>query len=1110
MKTVKKYTNKFTALVLSSLLVISAFTGLFGISSFAAFEKVTNVSSVQIPASLDIENKNHISEELWCYIEQTDTENQKGANLGTDSRFNDGSLGVAADLGSIDKNAGVRTFAVYDNGAVVDNTSNGNGSVYMDMYYDLRSMANLDHLIIGNHSNAALTLGKFDVFIGTCIDDLFEGDPYVTIDNTVTYRAGGHNRINIINFDRNDPATSQARTIGIRIYDPVSTHNPEDDPNVEVTATKNYIYPRISEFAVYGDYIDPDFDPFDHKGFTDLSKVDLTKLPSEYGKSILTNTEIMGANGSDSLSNTQKNNIKAIVDRSAELEMKHIDDINIVAGKNFDFAFAINKGESEVMRVDGFAFNGIAASNYNFATSHYQVYLADDYGSLYTPDSMVYEYHATMTGDEEANGDEFITNGQLVEFDEPLYGNYLGFRILDPVYTSKMHAYGRISFIYAWGRGAELASYQTNVSANMPVDAYFTDEDGKIIPVSDANLTTQELRNITDGNIDTYAKIDTKADNRDNLTLLYNLCADVDVEALDFSAFMNSTIGARNISVYAGKTLLEVEDEDSLIWGYVDENGTNGMLTKTKRFNNKPKARYVRIVFSGTKDYVQLNEFKILGQSKQGNVDKNLTSALKVSNISVYKTVMETGEATVYSDVSERIRDMIDGNPQTFMPLLWGTVGVHKYDMLIALEDLRTVNRLKLDFIANYQEYWPTKVNLYVGETYSKAYSESAVPTYTITTKDIEKGNGIADISIKPTMGRFVRIEFVDFAKNERYIDDDGRQMIASALAEFEVYGTTVKGTQTDASNDVLMSFNVPEHKMRIDIIRLDYNDIFARLADVRVTPEDATPEQLWSLNSAPYMKIFNKKVYKIEFLDIYGNVLKDLDDRWVNVAFDTVDGFAGNSAVIANANDPECIEPYETTEVGNTYTASIDWNKKIDNKVAYCGYISDRDDYWLTLPSLEEEEEEEDSSEGEVEIDPIIHTTDGRFDVEPFTCSEFLADTKFTATDIADTASDDEYYAVLEYAYGKKVAAFYEMELTYNDSPVELDGFVSITINLPDYVTENFTDFEIALVNGSEVSFPYFEMDGNSLTFQTDVLGRFAIIGTALDGSSSINDGSF
>ena len=64
--------------------------------------------------------------------------------------------------------------------------------------------------------------------------------------------------------------------------------------------------------------------------------------------------------------------------------------------------------------------------------------------------------------------------------------------------------------------------------------------------------------------------------------------------------------------------------------------------------------------------------------------------------------------------------------------------------------------------------------------------------------------------------------------------------------------------------------------------------------------------------------------------------------------------------------------------------------------------------------------------------------------------------------------------------------------------------------MNVPDGITDRFTDLEMFHIDDyGMVERLWSMMDGNKLIFQTASFSDFVLVGTALDGSTSIDDGT-
>lgn len=933
----KKYSNKLIAVIITLILVISA----FNIVSAATFKKVVSSQTTALPSTVNLSGKNNISKDFWNYAELHDTINGIVTNGNNNTaNLNDANYYTSMQYGGFFTKQ-MTKFATYADGMV---SYYLDGKVYLDSYYDLKDTVNLDYIVIGNDGTNELITGEYSVYIADSIDDLYkEENLYVTVDNKSDYEKGIHNRINVICFDKGNPnAVTSGRVIGIRIINPVCSTDTSKSSLLEVNENKNNIYPRISEFAVYGKYADEEFDPNVTKGYEILTDEKIASLKENYGESLLKDAPATGYIGDirkPGLSNT----FQTIANNSAKLNAVQ-KDIGLEFSEPISVSYKIN-GNSELMQVNGVAFRGINGISNSYSTPHYEVYVAESFDELYLPENKAYTYYAVTSGDEKEKGYDYITNGQLVEFNEPKYGNFIGFKIYEHNYTAVTYPDARISFIYAWGKEATKPPFEANALANVPATINYVNGTNKTT-VSNSNLSVKEFYNITDGNKSTIARIKTDSSDRKTISFLYDMCSTVDLSRIELSTKIDAHNKFTNLKVYASTSTVKINYDSSLVWEYqVDSKGT---VNKVKNININ--ARYIMFVFEGAGEYITLNELAAIGQSNQVNVQKNLTGVIDNDNVYVYKTEISSGANTLitsnYDDRKALETNIYDTNPLTYHPLIGGTVGKHRYNIVVDLESKKIINEVNIDFLKNFPNYWPTKVNVYLSE--SDPFASGITPTFTISKDDIIKGNGLVETLVLPKYAQYLRIEYAGFTENRHYKDANGRQMISTVLAEIGIKGSD--GIQKPV---------------------------------------------------------------------ITGN--------------------------------------QETTTKPNDYYRSI-------------------------------------------------HTTDNRFSITPVSAGEFTKNMNFKVEDISATASQEEYLAVLRKAFGKKVAAFYNMELTKDNAEYTLNGTVNVTINLPDFILEKYTDLDIVyLDSNNNVTFLSCETNQETFSFETSNMGKFVIIGTALDGSSSL-----
>ena len=1082
---------------------------IFDIAAFGAYEadpfqfqKVTNMQSAVIPAGIDLSVYKNLSSLVnpKLYFYDTVEETSRKASSRNLDNMTDGDLNSETEINnqfaSWDENEGK---AVYDH-----NT----GRYYLDIVYDFKSLADLNYIVVGNHSTRELVTGEYEVFIGNDKATLFDSEPYVSINNIEAYNEGKSNRVNFIAFDKTDESVvSKAQYVGIRIKNPVCKVG---EGVTEVTETQNNIYPRLFELSVYGTYLDPEFDPSSNvRQLTDTKGYDLASL-SKNGPSLIRGKDtVILIGGKKETSTDAKIKIRDVVDGDYNLTHKDLTN-GYTEGQDYTLYWPLRidaDSETDAVQINGFVFQGISENNDAYYTSHYQISVAEDIEDLFKDDTIVFEYNV--------DNDDPLMKGCVYYFPEgqkPI-GNYVGIKILNPVYTATQHVYPRISILKFWGEGMNIPGAPGNLAENMPINANFINGSKKTA-ISEANLTPTEVRNLTDSNTSTYANITTNKSSRKTVELTYNLCGDMKIDSIWASALINSNTGFKKMKVYASSGIAEVNDESSLIWTYSVGSKT-GTLKPTKTFATQLKARYVRFVFEGTKDYLKIGEIYVNGLDNQKNKTRILTNIMSADDIDITRTNIKTNKTTIINTYHSPY--MIDNDPTSYMVFHdVGVVGEDFYTITFDLQELRTVSKFTLRFQRYFERYWPGTINVYLIETPIDLENKDVKPDYVIKKSDIGK-SGTWEKYIRPALARYVRLEIKDFEKNPEYLTTEGQYMISTMINDFLITGTKVKGMQTGDSEE-LLTFESEKNNAAVSVLRLDENDVFADVVEMKMTAEKATNWQMRSLESTPYMKILDKTVYKIELLDLYGNKVEDFKGRDIKVSFKIPDGYEIAEISIGNATNRTLIDVLDTNFDGKYAYAIFPYTPGADNKVALLATTTSDDEYWGTIGELEDfsEGNKEDWTHGkdeekDAEYYRWIHTDDNRFQVAGVT-NELDEGAIFTAKDISSSVADSEYETVLELAEGKKVAVFYDMKLTTKSGKTyDLAGdFVDIKLNIPDFIYDNFTDLQILHIDDEgTATLLWSEVADREFTFQTGTFSHFAIIGTALDGSSSIGDGS-
>lgn len=979
------------------------------------------------------------------------------------------------------------------------------GSRYLDLTYKFPTETKVQDIVIAQHSNGQIQLGKYKVYAAADRDSLY------TEENLIGEYDASKSRSQIQDFHWEDgKSLTGIKFVGMRVLDPLADWEEAKKLVTRPDLALKTLYPRIMEFNVYGEYEDPTFIP---EKYTDTANYDLSLLSPTYGLNLINSiTPSFFADGKRAA--VRPATVSAVRNKVSELpssETIHVDlnDSALLNKEYIDIQWKLQDvNKLEQYRVNGFAYQGMFRDMPDYYAGHYQVYVATDAEDLFKPENMAFEYKAEDMG---------LMKGIVYEFpsNKAPVGGYIGLRIIEPANGASNNANPRLSVFYVWGEDPGIVPEPTNLAENMPIDAYFTAK--KLENISESNLTAEEVMNMTDSDDKTFAKIKTQGSNSKTTEFIYNLCGDMDIDKIAMNLLNNQTLGFDKLKVYASNTLAGVNMKDALIWTQ-SMKGKTGEVKLSKTISSKDKIRYVRFVFEGCKDYIQISTINIEGLDNQKNKTRDLTSTMDMNLVDIYKVVKADGKVRDLEFTANAKSAIFDTVTDTYPVIAHGgIVGEEDYGMLMKLDDLRTINRIKINFLYGFDEYYPDEINIYIAETLDEIEGDNAktTPDYSFKTKDVK--DSAYELAMRPRLVRYLKIEFKGFKKIEgTQLPDNQGYLLTSIIPDFSFKGTKVTGMQTSDESETLISFTDKETGFKADITRLDVNDIFTDVVGVRFIPEKATNWQMTSLKHNPFLKVIDKTIYKVEFYDVFGNVVNDLKGRNVDITMSVPEGAKTEEYMVGDATLRTKMVALETQVVNRKINAPLIWAPDADNKVALLQMVNEDDPYWETIGELEDFSEgtEEDlmgdsqPEEHDAEWYETIRTEDGRFEVKGVT-SEIPEGVKFTAKDISKETPTELYQMLGDVIGDQYVAAIYDMSFSLNDTQYTYDGIVSIKINLPDFIKNNFTDLQVIhMLDETSATMPWCETVGDEFYFQADSFSKFVIIGTAIDPSYEENVG--
>lgn len=836
--------------------------------------------------------------------------------------------------GSIEGEAVEATrFAEYENNSVKWYTD---GSVYASFAYDFGSEAEITNINIMNHQNLYLRTGHYKLYASNKYNDLYRDENLI-----FEYKNEGKFRRQLYTFDKGE---LKARYIGLKVFDPVSDHGNKTVTVVTENKASNNIYTRLCEFNVFGRYTDQDY----------LNMPDVTSIfEQSTGQDMMTDEEfaeigksiISGQKATVKVKNVRRNDIEKLVDPITDGKLDIHADLTeptvIDGSKYLDLIYKLDDGET-IYDISGFAYMGLNRCSTEHITGWYQAYMATDMDELFLQENRVFEYNYENDG---------YARGHIVTFKENSIRKacYFAIRILNPVCSEDASLpYARVSEIALYGEKATIIKKPINLAANMPIEAYLSNESGKFTKVTESNLSVKEIKNLTDENPNTTAKIKTSGE---DLDLFYNLCSDVKIDEISVVGVKNANGKFDNVKIFASDDYNKLWSDEALVYTYKSNDPKD---THTRKFNVSKSLRYVRVLIKNTnaKDCFELSGINVIGTDDQILKYKNLANGMLMDNISVYEKSFEDGRVQ-YENLAEwRINGLFDADIHTASTVYGAEVGESSLNILIYLGDLRNISALQLRFITKFPEYQPIGMKAYIGETINEVEDENAVPDIVF---DKMPNDGIYEAEFTPTLARYILLTF-----------DEGNPELADiydtinvAFTEIRIFGTSVKGMQRDEDNDTLLKYVDKETGLKWEIVRYDVNDIYTEIASAKLEKVSITDGQKESVESYTQYKINGKNGYQIKFYDRVGNEITEFGNRKLRILLpvETISEAYSTYIVSLNADDTIAYLSTEGDSVNsqNYCVATID--DFADLKFAIVEYDTSKDNFAGTddTPNMED-----------------------------------------------------------------------------------------------------------------------------------------------------------
>ena len=743
---------------------------------------------------------------------------------------------------------------LFDGDTQVAGTDYANDGSYLELVYDLDGTANIKDILVAHTENAALRNLKYNIYTSSNRGNLF------TTDNLLIIHENSEGSF-AQKFSFGTATNVECRYIAIRIYKPA----------IDESAFDGIV--RLSELGVYGSVQKWKVTNGD---FTDeeVAKIG-TNLMKDRANEIYFYDGRMKEKLSQAFGNTGYK-AQTVVDGGTRTPVGIGTDCRVSSADDELNVFIYFKLD-DVYTIEKILINHFWQKY--LQTGKYEIYVSNSMNTLFKASSRVVEYNNMEDGPYGSNV------SQLFEFEGSVVGRFVAYKIIFPLtdYEKAVAAWGEGNMYF---RHTEFGIYgkryikplkQVNLLNHTPVEAYRTDADGKRENIPQTEFGANDYTITTNGLYDSAANV---MQNGKTLDFVFDLCSDAELTSV---ALNTLTENIKKFKVYAADGKDGLWEENNLVFNY-----TGDATSKAEKLFAETSlgARYLRFsipeTITGT---VDITEFEAIGWNTYefdyiNLVEENSSRAeiyledkedYYLNNMDFNANKQEPSWGNYYP-----WSNAFDTDVGTVSDLYGGENNKESINILLDLETMNAVDSINVK-AGSTPDYWPSKLNFYIGETDMEIFGKDAKPVASFDSKSEADVEGNFRYTALPTVAQYVRIEILE--GSHKYYNDVNN-MILAVIDSIEVKGLELVGKADEEG--VVARFSDKETGIRVEIMAKTPNDVYYGAKSILVTQRELTKEEKEILKSKGAAAV--TKMFEIYLLDGDGNIVEDIGGRDLRV----------------------------------------------------------------------------------------------------------------------------------------------------------------------------------------------------------------------------------
>ncbi len=589
-----------------------------------------------------------------------------------------------------------------------------NDGAFLELIYDLDKNISIEGMVVSSDYQTSLRNYKYKIYMAEKEGDLFT-------ENSLVFTYINRDNSWIQYFDFSNSPELIAKYIAVRVYAPVYDMSTFDG------------YVRFAEVGVYGEQRDYEV------AASEFSADNIKSL----GRNILAENTSKPFVRADT-GNRQRFNGLFDENEYPITQLYDADEATGVAiGGNYRMYYDgdttslhIYYDLGKTYSIDKFLFGSY--SGYINEIGKYKIHASNDLNKLFNGKSVIVDYDNTVD----------TTRMQIFTMKNSVAARYVSFEVTLPLanYKAWVARNGiasegagiRISELGVYGNEYIKDNEKENLLSHIAVDINRLDASGNRTAVNETDYSGENHMLTYDGDYDTFATVTSEGENK-TIEYSYNLYQNAPLDSIRFVSAANNI---SSVKFYASSSKTAVFDESALVYSST----ALGETEFSKYFVDAPlMASYLRVVATVTSGNLDVAEIEANGYNRRKATYENIVLN-RDDYLDLYLEDSANKRTLVHENMDKWIpagssnteyqvvENAFDGDLGTIYTYYGGVNNDTSVNMFLNLRTKNCVDNISV-YTSVLEDYRPSKMNIYIGNSYDEVFAADATPIKAWTEK---------------------------------------------------------------------------------------------------------------------------------------------------------------------------------------------------------------------------------------------------------------------------------------------------------------------------------------------------------------------------------------